>query len=480
MLKNKRKEIVAAVTDHQEFLKTNAQKLDIYEGNLLPYVDQILQESLSENYYNAIKGRILPINILQRYVDKVSTTYSNPPKRSTTNPKAKEFLDYYVEKFDMNISGAIADSYSTMFKGFAWEPYVNEQKIPALRELPFDRFLVISDSKVNPEDETIFVKIMGDANEKEKCLLFVYTDYEFDAFYMNGDDAPEYLQDNGGLNWIGTIPFVYGKRQKNKLIPTQDTDMLAFTKAIPVMLSDAAGAQMFQCFSILYGVDVNFDNLKISPNAFWSLKSDQASTKEPKVGTINPQADTGKVVQFIMNAFVFWLETKGIRVGSVGNVDGGNAANGISKIIDEMDVQLLVDKAMSWFEKDESELFNEKLPLLHKYWIESGAVDPSEVPALVDEPMIEIEFERPEPMVSRKEEVETAKAELEMGVVLFEDVVRQLHPEYDETKVKLVVAAKLEKQQSAVKVNNGVDEGNNQDSQGNQAGSAGSDSRGNN
>jgi hypothetical protein len=448
--------IVGKVKEHMSFLTVNSEKLDIYEGNLLPYIDQIMKMSLSPQYYWAIKDRILPINILQRYIEKVSVTYAEGPSRTTDDKLGKQFLDYYVKQLDINTSGMVADTYAAMFKGFAWEPYLDDNNQPKLRELAFDRFLVISDSKVNPEEGNIFVKILGDANDPNgNCLLFAYTDDEFDAFYMNLDTAYQYLKDNDGVNLIGTIPFVYGKRQKNKLIPTQDTDILAFTKSIPVMLSDAAGAQMFQCFTILYGIDINSDNLKMSPNAFWNLKSDSATDKEPKVGTLNPSADTEKVIKFVMTAFVLWLETKGIRVGSVGAIDASNLASGISKIVDEMDVNKLVNKSMDWFEKDENELWNKKLPLIHKYWIESGLMTVADSCPIVDKPLITTTFKRPEPMVPRSQHVETIEKELKLGTMEFEDALKELHPKYDADKIKRLVDA----HKSKMKVNNGVDQG---------------------
>lgn len=437
----KREMIIRKVKAHIEFLRVNAEKLDIYEGNLLPYIDQIMKMSLSPQYYLAIKDRILPINILQRYVDKVSVTYAKPPTRKAENEQSQKFVDYYSKALDINTSGLVADQFAAMFKGFAWEPYINDEGEPKLRELAFDRFIVISDSKVNPEEGNIFVKILGDPNDVNgECLLFAYTNEEFDAFYMNMNTAYEYLQDNDGLNQYEVIPFVYGKRQKNKLIPTQDTDILAFTKSIPVMLSDAAGAQMFQCFTILYGIDLSFENLKMSPNAFWNLKSDGANDKEPKVGTLNPSADTEKVIKFILTSFILFLETKGIRVGSVGSVDAGNLASGLSKIVDEMDVNQLVNKSMDWFEKDEHELWNKKLPKIHKYWVTTGLLKDTEKPAVIDNPKVVVSFERPEPQLPRSEEIKNAQSELEMGTMTFEDVLKCLHPEYPPEKAKELVA----------------------------------------
>ncbi|MEY3881510.1 MAG: hypothetical protein RIQ94_2306, partial [Pseudomonadota bacterium] len=289
MLKDMRQEIIEYVRSHSVLLKTNKEALDIYDGNLKPYIDNILKTSLSSNYYNAIKDRILPINILQRYVNKVSTTYSKPPKRECENPAHKEFLDFYSDAFSINNSAMICDVYSNLFKGFAWEPYVDKDGLPALRELPFDRFLVMSNSKTSPEDETIFIKIMGNKGDSDDTvLLHVYTDLEFDAFYMGGESADEYMIENQGINLYGVIPFVYGKRQKHKLIPTLDSDMLSITKAISVQLSDMAGALMFSCFPILYGIDINAENVVLTPNAFWSMKSDKDSDKTPVIGVLQP------------------------------------------------------------------------------------------------------------------------------------------------------------------------------------------------
>lgn len=445
MLRDRRKEIIDYVKANADFLNTNNEALNIYEGNLLPYIDKILQSSLSANYYNSIKDRVLPINILQRFIDKVSATYSKSPSRTSDDAREQEFVDFYKEALDIDQSGYIADAYSNLFKGFAWEPYVDKNGKPAIRELPFNSFIVMSDSAVNPEEETIFIKLMGKKNENEdSMLLHVYTNEEFDAFYLNGAEASEYLIENQGINVIGTIPFVYGKRQKNRLLPVLDSDMLKIAKAIPVMLTDAAGAQMFQCFSILYGVDVNFDNARMSPNVIWSLKSDRESDKTPQVGTIKPEADTQKVIDFVMTIFTLWLETKGVRVGSMGQVSGTNAASGIAKVIDELDVYEIIKRQQEWFEKDESELWNLKLPKIHNYWIKSGMVNPSKVPGLMpDELDIEVEFEDPKPLKSRMEEITEIKAEIELGTMTMEQAIKLLHPEYDDSKIEETLSGRV-------------------------------------
>jgi hypothetical protein len=442
MLKDKRKAIIDYVKKHKTFLKRNTEALDIYEGNLLPYVDEILRKTLSPQYYEPAKERVLAINILPRYVDKVATAYEKSPSRrsKSENKRVNDFVDFYKEKLNISVSGQICDQLANLHKGFAWEPYIDLNGKPQLRELSFDRFLVMSDSSVSPDEETMFIKLMGyKSADEDSLLLFVYTNEEFDAFYMNGVEASEHLVDNQGLNPIGVIPFVYGKRQKSKLIPTQDTDMLSIVKAIPVQISDLGMSLMYQCFSIMYGVDVNSENLIMAPNAFWSFKSD--NEKKPEVGTIKPEADTDKGLSFVMNVFILWLETKGIRVGSIGSVTGSNLASGISKIIDEMDVYSIKKKSMEWFEKDEAELWNEKLPKIHNYWVQNGLVDPSTVPPIVnDEFDVLVEFPAVEPLISRAEEIANYKTELEIRTMTREMVVRKLHPNFSDEEVAAVIA----------------------------------------
>jgi hypothetical protein len=446
MLKQRRKEIIEYIKANADFINLNNEALNIYEGNLLPYIDRILRESLSPNYYHSIKDRILPINILQRYIDKVSNTYSKEPKRTSMDARQQEFVDFYESALDIDQSGYIADAYSNLFKGFAWEPYIDKNGKPALRELPFNSFIVMSDSLTNPEEETIFIKFMGKRNESDdSMLLHVYTNEEFDAFYLDGTEATEYLIENQGVNVIGVIPFVYGKRQKNRLLPVLDSDMLRICKAIPVMLSDGAGAQMYQSFTQIYGIDISFDNAKIGPNVIWSLKSDRESDKTPQIGTIKPEADTQKVIDFVMTIFTLWLETKGVRVGSMGQISGTSSASGIAKIIDEMDVYEIIKKSQEWFEKDEEELWNQKLPRIHNYWIKSGMVNPSKVPGLMpeEELEIEVEFEDPAPMKSRMEEITEIKAEIELGTMTLDQAIRKLHPEYEDETVQETINGRV-------------------------------------
>lgn len=115
MLKDKRRELIEYIKENKSYLARNSEALDIFRGNLLKYIDQILQSTLSSSYYETIKHRSLPINILQRFIDKVSVVYNNPPMRTSDDPKTQEFVDFYSDYLKMNQVGQESRS---IFKSF--------------------------------------------------------------------------------------------------------------------------------------------------------------------------------------------------------------------------------------------------------------------------------------------------------------------------------------------------------------------------
>jgi len=440
-LRDRRQEILAYIKHNTPYLEYNACMLDIFEGGLKKYVLHVLENSLSENYFNQIKDRVLPINILKRYVDKVSGVYNQNPIRKTDESQDIELVKFYEDECDINVVMHLADEFIQLFKGYALEPYLDDtldEPAPRVRALPYDRFLVYSDNVVNPLKPTVFIKIMGKRPVKtgrgydQRMYYFVYTDTEFDAFDSTGETLNAYLESNNGENPYGVIPFYYGFRSKTKLKPTQDTDIKAMTEMVPVMLTDMAGAIMFQCFAIIYGVDVKAENLTLSPNAFWDLKSDPTSGKEPKVGTITPQADVDKVIKFVMTALSLWLETKGIKAGSIGSFDAANVASGIAKLLDEADTTALKKANMTAFKADEKSIWS-LISKMHNYWVGSGML--KGMGTFSSNFDVSIEFDDPRPLLDRKTEVETVDLEVKSGYLDRYSAMKRLYPDLSEEQI---------------------------------------------
>lgn len=433
-LKNQIPEILRYIADHNAFIEHNKCVIDIYEGNLAPYVLDVLKSTLSKNYYDQIKGRVLPINILKRVNDKLSKVYATDVIRE--DAKNQKFIDDYSKLLKINQSMSVADEYSNLFKGYLLEPYLYNG-VPQLRVIPYDRFLVMSDDKTDPTRMTMVIKFMGERKKKDifgrtsiRNKYYVYTKDEFLAIDSDGEVIGEDMVENNGINPLGRIPFVYGNRSRLCLVPKQDTDILAITKMIPVLLTDLSGALMFSVFSIIYGIDIDQANLVMSPNAYWDLKSDPKSDKTPSIGTIKPDADIDKALNYIYQVFSLWLESKGVRIGSIGTLNSGNLQSGVSKIIDEMDTFEVRKINIKFFENEEQELWS-LLKDMNNYWVKSGQFKYK----LVDNLDLRIEFDDPKPIQSDKEILDILLLQLDKGLISKEEVLKQFYPNWKEDKI---------------------------------------------
>ena len=426
-------ELLSYINKNKPYLESNRVKLDIYDGNLIGYVIDALARTLSENYFKKIEERILPINVLPRITQKSAKSYETKPTR-LVDAKYEEIISSYENAFFMNTKMESADVYSHLFKGYALEPFLHEGK-PKLRVLPYDRFLPYSDDKVDETNMTIFIKFMGKrvvtklGKDVVVEVFHAYSKDEFVSFDSEGDLVSDDMVLNEGVNPFGVIPFYYGNRGNDILLPVQDTDIVALTKMIPMLLTDLSGAILFQCFSIMWGIDINAENLTMSPNAFWSLKSDITSNKTPSVGTIKPEADIDKVISFVMTTFALWLETKGIRAGSIGTVDATSLASGVSKLIDEMDTTSIVIKSQTSFSKEESE-FWKMFARMNNYWVANSLLLPEYNKGIFgDDFNVQMLFDQPEPMQDRKTMVETQKLEMDAGFTTRKIAITKLNPD---------------------------------------------------
>jgi len=436
-----RKELTSYIEANKKYTSHNIELFDIFEGNLKPYITQILKSSLTDHYFNQIKERIYPINILKRIIDKISRSYSMKPTRTATSNE--DILEFYESAYMFNQQMNSADEYANLFKGYALEPFIING-IPSLRVLPFDRFLVESNNIIDPTIMSRFYKYVGKIPKTTRGhtttvdLWFVYTNEEFIAIDSDGDVVPQFMQDDKsnlleGENPLGFIPFFYGNRSKYKILPTQDTDTLALSKLLPVQISDLGGMILFQCFSIIYCIDIDEENMEMSPNALWSIKSDKKSDKNPQLGTIKPNADIDKVLTFVREVFSTWMESRGIRVGALGRTDGNYSFSGISKIIDEMDTFEAIIKQIEYFKKDEY-AFWQLNKRMHNFWIDSGQL--KQKTRLPDNWEVFTDFDSPRPAISRTQEIDDVTRQRDSGFISTNTAIKKLYPDWTDEDIK--------------------------------------------
>lgn len=439
-------EIVKYVKSKGPLIEHNNQLFDIFEGLLLDYLIKDLKEQLSRSSFKAMEHRIAPINLLKRVIDKLSKIYNKAPLRwlEIESENDQELLNYYMKSMGVDESGMTFNELFNLFKNSAWEPFVKNGK-PALRVIPSNRFLVYSTDKVDPTEPTHFIKLMGTENiivnsqEKKVNVLYIYTADEFLPVGYDGNDVfvlDSVLNENEnpeGINPYGVLPFVYINQSKHTLISPIDTDTLRMTKIFPIILSDMNFAVMFQAFSIVYGIDVDDENIQMSPNAFWRLKSDPTTKTKPEIGTIKPQVDITQVVGFIASQLGLWLQSKNIRPGQIGDASGDQFASGVSKVVDEMDTWEARQKQVPVFQKAEEKLWDLIINHTHPYWVQNKMID--EKRSFLPNQFVHVEFPEQKPMTKRIEIINEVKEELQLGLTTKKEAMMRLNPEMAEDTV---------------------------------------------
>jgi hypothetical protein len=444
-------EMLAYINDQSLHMHNSREALEIYEGDLMDRVKKILQSTLSKEYYNTIKDRIIPINFMPKIVNKMSQVYNLSPNRKCVE---QDFVDSYSNWIDINSIMQIADDYSNMAKAYAIEPYVNPKGKPCLRVMFPNEFTVMGTDPRDKTMPTIFIKFMGEyckdkvyrgkQIQKYTEWFIAYSDTEILAFDADGDSREEITGMTEGINPVGRIPFVYGNRSRRCIIPTMDTDLVQMIKMFPVLFSDLGGAIMYSCFSVIYTVDLDSGDLKLSPNGFWDFKSNPDLQKTPMIGTIKPDADIDKVLRFLTNIMGAWAESRSIKIGAIGEMSGENMVSGFSKLIDNMDTFDIIKKQIPFFKREEKDLFH-LLAVMNNQWLKTGEIDQDLYPIMeVSEfdvlNTFEATFDEPKVKEDRKAVVDTQVVELNNRLTTQKRAIQKINPDLDSEEIENLIS----------------------------------------
>jgi len=418
-------------------LRHNRILFDIFEGDLLRYVLEDARRQLSPQSFAQFQFRVSPINILKRFVDKLSKIYQQNPTRRPVDGRENDFelLNWYEESFRIDKNLNISNEFYNLFKNNLFQVFLNKG-VPSLRAIPSDRFLVFSDDIVDPTNPTHVMLMFEVKDEKgENAIIFhVYTDEEFIIVDSEGKIMAQEMEmmGNEGVNPIGKLPFVYTNQSTNLLIPKPDSDTLTMTKLIPLLLSDLNFGQMFATNGIIYGINVTEEKLEKSPNSFWRLKSDNPDEK-PEIGTIKPEMDILGALQLVQSELAFWLQSKGIRPGAVGSITTENFASGISKMVDEMDTAESRMKQVDVYKEAEQDLWDLVINHAHPYWLDTGEIDQSLswTPGVT----IQTNFAEQIPMIRRGEVIEDLAKEMENGFISRQRAIKKLNPQMSDEEI---------------------------------------------
>jgi hypothetical protein len=371
------KKVVKIIKAQASVLQTHFKTLDILEGNLEPYLTKALKRILSDRVYSYAVERLVPINILPRYVDKLTNIYQTGVMREVVGGEDSDqaLLGWYESQLDVNKMMHNANRLYNACKSTLIHPYATEAG-PALRIIPNDRFVVWSTDEINPTKPT-GVALLAGKDSQNREIFWVYTDEEF--YIIKSDEtidakAMEEMGIGDGINPYGVLPFVYANSSSLRLVPVPDVDSLRMTEYVPSALTDLNLAAMFSAFSMTYIKDGNIENPTYAPNALWFLKADDPE-KEVQIGTIKPEVDYEEVLNLIQSEMSMWLGSKGIKSGAVGQLTTDQASSGIAKMIDEADTYDVRQAQTLVFGKAETDLWDLILHSMHPVWVSQGLVE---------------------------------------------------------------------------------------------------------
>ncbi len=464
--------IVNFIDNNKYRIDRAKQKLNIYEGSLLPYVEHALKMELSDSAFERARRRIPPINMLTKTVNKLSSLYTNTVIREIRSQSKNniDILNLYSELLNIDNEGRDSNIQLNLNKYTAFEIYISEDNVPEarLRVLPANQFLVYSDNREDLTQETVFIKMMGTYNKstgeidevtKQHIIKSVnlYKLFDKDQIIVidsDGEVRTEFMQGNPeGINPYGIIPFVYVRNSKYNLLPIEDTSDIPLTTLIPVLLTDLNYATQFMSHSIIYAIDADISNLDGNPDSVWMIKSDttdiEEENKKASIGTIKPEVDIDKVLKLIETQLALWLDSKDIKANGMGNAGTNSLASGISKLIDEADTTKAIKSQIEIYRKAERELWY-KLGIMHNLWVEQGFMVGTEVNKKTDGPLIvNTQFEEPKVIVDEEKQIKTISDKEDRGYITHKMAVQEANPKKTEEEVNLII--EIVKQESEEK-----------------------------
>lgn len=434
-------------TKYSENIEYNKKLLDIYDGQLRPYVEDSMRLELSPESFARAKERIAPINLCTKIIDKLSRVYVDPASRNTPISTDKDLLDKYEVWYDLDNQMALANTMLSLNKYCALEPYIANGK-PGLRVIPATQFLVWSDNTINPDEPTVFIKFTGSvaketpATDSQGRILrdgskvvrsvqkfTLYSETEILEMDMDGEALS--LMPNP----YNKIPFVYIKNSKFQLIPVPDTDLFSMTILIPKLLADLNYAVQFQSHSVFYCIDADPSGLSnFGPDSMVVFTS-KDDGKAPQIGTIDPKVDSEKVIELIKAQVALWLDSKGLKVSSLGNIDG--SSSGIAKMIDESDVTSIRKTQVRLFNRAEHELW-ELTSLLHNSWVAQSLVL-GEGKAFTSQFNPSVTFSEQKPVVDTKSVLDELKGMKDLNLFTPKRALQKLYPALDDTQIESIL-----------------------------------------
>lgn len=435
------KEIIDFVQspENSDRVKEDFKRFSIYNGNLRDTIKEaISREFKRPETVTELSKRIVPINIMQKIINKLAGVYNQAPIRTAKSKDMgdQDLIDLYSESFKINQKMKFSNRYFKKCKHTMLEPYLDHKGIPRMRALSSHMYTPIGFDPVEPDRMTMMVKhIHVDKMDKKNTRFQVWTDEEFAIVDGDGQvvmDEMNAINNPDGVNPFGTIPFTYiAESDDGNLIPIPDDDLVSMSVVIPLLLTDLAFASKYQLWSILAFIGAKSENVTFNPNSIMDLPPGA------DIKVIKPELDSDKALKMVSSLVAMLLSTKNLSTGDVKiELDSGDPASGVAKMLDNAETTEDRQDQQEFFRCGEAEFWDKYAHNILPVWVDSGRMNPDYVGSFQDDFELSIRFADPKPLLGDKDKIELEKAKIEAGFTTEMRALQAVNPELDADEVK--------------------------------------------
>ena len=429
--------------DNIKRVRLDTDRYLVYNGQLRQIIEKaILKEFLLPETVRELNARIVPLNITQKIIEKLSTVYRMDPIREpiSGNESDQELLDMYVNKMDFNQRMKHANRYFRLHKHVMLEPFLSKDGMPKMRVNPSQTYTPFGFDPLEPECPSMIVKHVNlDTKDRMKSRFEIWTDEEFKIVDGEGTIKHNEMAEMGnvdGINPYGVLPFTYINSSHDQIIPISDDDLLNMSVIIPLLLSDLTFGSKFQAWSIIAIIGADDANLSLNPNSVINLPIGPNGEK-PSIETIKPQLDIKEMLEFIESLVGMLLTTKNLSVGTVtGQLTVGNAGSGIAKMIDRSESVEDRQDTIGYFDNAEKDFWEKFAHKILPVWVESGNMDPKCVGRFSDDFELSIKFPETRALLGEEERIRIQLAKMNNGLTSRRRAIEELNPTFGEDQVE--------------------------------------------
>ena len=451
------KDLIPDIMEHfsayRDYLEFNYRIFKIMEGQLKEEVMcSVKREVLSPGAYNRIIERIPPINVLRKATDKLSKIYVEKPTRLCNDRTDLDIFDNIQRISGVDREMMKANMFYNSQHSFAIEPYIKDRN-QQFRVLAAHQFLPFSDDISDPNNMTVFIKMMGrevqqveaeyskdgrllrEEFTREVQIMGLYSDTEFLIIDSEGairEDRMSAMGLTSTKHDFGVIPFLYKSRTNNQLIPFPNQEGFDMSVLIPKLLADLNYASQFLSKSIIWVKNAKIDGQELNPDTVVDLGEGPEDGAQPEMGTIDPKVDIPNQLKLVEFQIMHYLASIGIKASSA--IKQGEEASGVSKSIDEGDTTAEKKVQTEFFRCVEHEMWD-LMSIIQNKWARNNLVNENRTfsPKFADS--VRIQFAEMKATKSDRQKLDEIQMWRDQKLMTRKQALRTLRPEFTESQI---------------------------------------------